>query len=102
MSIVNIGGDADDAAGRDQTRLFEIRPGKVLQHGIRPINMPTKSLLLLVAISMLQVSPVAPPVPPAPGREAAPATVTVGRGGNIIEIAPGAINGQFEYLGLPG
>ena len=45
VSVVNIGGDADDAVRRE-TRLFEIGPGEELQHGIRPIDMPIDRILV--------------------------------------------------------
>ena len=62
--------------------------------------MPTKFLLLLASIFMVQqVSPVVPPPPPAPEFERL--NVTVGRGGPIIEVAPGAIGLPAFINGLP-
>ena len=52
--------------------------------------MLKNALLLLAAFSLVQVTPVAPPVPPVPG----PANVVVGRGGGIIDIAPGILLNQ--------
>src|SRR5437660_5947439 len=46
ISVVNIGGDADDAMRRHKTRLFEIGPGEELQHGIRPIDMPIDGIMI--------------------------------------------------------
>src|SRR5437588_2291770 len=46
VSVVNIGGDADDPVRRDKTRFFEIGPGEELQHGIRPVNMPIDRILI--------------------------------------------------------
>src|SRR5580704_5059601 len=46
MSVVNIGGDADDAVWREKTRLFEIGPGEELQHGIGPVDMSIDRILI--------------------------------------------------------
>jgi hypothetical protein len=44
--VVNVGGDADDAARREKTSLFEISPRGELQHGIGPIDMPIDRILI--------------------------------------------------------
>ena len=46
MFVVNICRDTDDAVWRDKTGLLGIAPGKELQHGIRPINMPIDRILV--------------------------------------------------------
>ena len=45
VSVVNIGGDADDAVRRDQ-RAFSDRSRDELQHGISPIDMPIDRILI--------------------------------------------------------
>jgi hypothetical protein len=46
VSVVNIGGNTDDAVWRDKTRPFEIGPGEELQHGICTIDMPIDRILV--------------------------------------------------------
>jgi hypothetical protein len=46
VSIVNVGGDADDAVRRHHARLFEVGPGRELQDRIRPIDMPIDGILI--------------------------------------------------------
>ncbi len=46
MTIVNIGGDPDDAVRRDEACLVGISPRGELQYGIRPKDVPIDGILI--------------------------------------------------------
>src|SRR5260370_29831398 len=45
MFVVHIGGDPNNAVWRPNSRLFAVRAGKELEHGIGPVHMPIDRIL---------------------------------------------------------